>query len=131
MNQSAYSDMPQETTQNESDGIPISAALRVLMGVGFLAVGLIQGVGAFTGEVGGDIAFVIDGIGFFLLAGTGVTMLMNRFYSLYLLLLWAVLGVVGSFTGPGELALPALFAHIMVGLVALAAVGQKKARPSI
>ena len=123
--------MPQGATQTESDGIPISAGLRILMGVGFLAVGLVQGVGAFTGEVGSDIAFVINGVGFFLLAGTGVTMLMNRFYALYLLFLWAVLGVVASFIGSGELALPALFAHIMVGLVALAAIGQKKAQSSI
>ncbi len=123
--------MPQGAPQTESEGIPISAALRILMSVGFLAVGLFQGVGAFTGEAGSDVTFVIEGVGFFLLAGTGITMLMNRFYSLYLLLLWAILGVVASFIGGGELALPALFARIMVGLVALAAIGQKRARPSI
>jgi len=131
MNQSAYSDMPQGATQTESEGIPISAALRILMGVGFLAVGLVQGIGAFTGEAGSDVIFVIEGVGFFLLAGTGITMLMNRFYSFYLLFLWAVLGVVASFVGSGELALPALFARIMVGLVALAAIGQNRTRSSI
>ena len=131
MNQSAYSNMPQGATQTESDGIPISAGLRILMGVGFLAVGLVQGVAAFTGEAGSDIAFVIDGVGFFLLAGTGITMLMNRFYSLYLLLLWAVIGVIASFIGGGVLVLPALFARILVGLTALVAIGQKKTQSSI
>jgi len=131
MNQSAYSDVPQGTNQTESAGIPIGASLRILMGVGFLAVGLAQGIGAFTGEMGGDISFVIEGVGFFLLAGTGITMLMNRFYSLYLLLLWAVLGVVASFMGSGELARPSLFSRIMVGLVALAAIGQKQTQSSI
>jgi hypothetical protein len=134
MNQPAYSDMPpgvsRDAIPTEGGGIPVSAALRMLMGVGFLAVGLVQGIGAFTGEAAGGIVFVIDGVGFFLLAGTGITMLMDRFYSLYLLLLWAVLGVVGSFIGEGELALPALFARIMVGLVALAAIGQRKTRTS-
>ncbi len=131
MNQSAYSDTPQESTQTESEGVPISAGLRIMMGVGFLAVGLAQGIGTITGEVGTDVAFVINGVGFFLLAGTGITMLMNRFYSLYLLFLWAVLGVIASFFGGGELVLPALFARILVGLTALVAIGQKQVRSSI
>ena len=132
MNQPASSDSPHEasmdTAPSEGGGMPISSALRILMGVGFLAVGLVQGVGAFTGEVEGGIVFIIDGLGFFLLAGTGITMLMDRFYSLYLLLIWAVFGIVGSFLGEGDLALPALFARIMVGLVALAAIGQRQTR---
>lgn len=131
MNQSTKSDTPQEATQTESEGMPISAGLRILMAVGFLAVGLAQGIGTITGEAGTDIAFVIDGVGFFLLAGTGIAMLMNRFYSLYLLLLWAVLGVIASFIGGGEMMLPALFARILVGLTALVAIGQKKAQSSI
>jgi len=132
MNQPAYSDspsgVPRDAVPSEGGGIPISSALRILMGLGFLAVGLVQGVGAFTGEVEGGITFIIDGLGFFLLAGTGIAMLMDRFYSLYLLLLWAVLGVAGSFLGEGEVALPAIFARIMVGIVALAAIAQKGTR---
>ncbi len=109
------------------DGLPISGALRIAMGIGFLAVGLYQGVGIMTaGDLAGAEA-VIDGIGFFLLAGTGATMLMDRFYSLWLLLLWGVLGVVGSFFGEANVALPALFAKIMVGLVALVAILQRGA----
>lgn len=133
MNQPAYSDSPQgvsrDTVPSEGGGIPVNAALRMLMGIGFLAVGLVQGVGAFTGEVEGGALFIIDGVGFFLLAGTGIAMLMDRFYSLYLLLLWAVLGVVGSFFGEGEVALPAIFARVMVGVVALAAIAQRRTRP--
>jgi len=98
------------------------------MGIGFLAIGIVQGVGILRAEDLAGTAAVVDGIGFFLLAGTGVTMLMDRFYSLYLLLLWAILGIVGSFLGEGSAALPALFARIMVALVALAAIGQKGAR---
>ena len=110
------------------EGIPVSAALRILMGVGFLAIGIAQGVSVLRAEDMAGTSAVIDGVGFFLLAGTGVTMLMNRFYSLYLLLLWAVIGIVSSFIGEGGAALPALFARFMVALVALAAIGQKGAR---
>jgi hypothetical protein len=97
------------------------------MGVGFLAVGLYQGVGIMTAGDMVGLEAVIDGIGFFLLAGTGATMLMDRFYSLWLLLLWGVLGIVGSFLGEGNVALPALFAKIMVALVALVAILQRGA----
>ncbi len=114
------------TPASNGDELPVSSALRIVMGIGFLAIGLVQGVGIMTaGELAG-LEAIIDGIGFFLLAGTGVTMLMDRFYSLYLLLLWAILGIVGSFTGGGT-ALPALFARIMVALVAMVAIGQKSA----
>ncbi len=109
-------------------GIPVSAALSVLMGVGFLTIGIVQGIDILRAEDLVGASAVIDGVGFFLLAGTGVTMLMNRFYSLYLLLLWAVIGLVGSFIGEGGAALPALFARLMVALVALAAIGQRGAR---
>jgi hypothetical protein len=98
------------------------------MGLGFLAIGIVQGVGILQAEELAGTVAVVDGIGFFLLAGTGVTMLMNRFYSLYLLLLWAVLGIVGSFLGEGGASLPSLFARFMVALVALAAIGQKGAK---
>jgi len=99
------------------------------MGIGFCAVGLIKGVSILTSENGGGIGALLDGVGFFLLAGTGIAMLMDRFYSLYLLLLWAALGIAGSFIAQGELSLqlPALFARIMVGLVALVAIGQRGA----
>ncbi len=112
---------------DNGDGIPVSAGLRILMGVGFLAVGLVQGFGIITAEEMAGASAVIDGLAFFLLAGTGVTMLMDRFYSLYLLLLWAILGAVGGFLADGPLVLPALFAQIMVGIVALAAIGQRGA----
>ncbi|MFC1544132.1 hypothetical protein ACFL4Y_02645 [Gemmatimonadota bacterium] len=112
-------------------GIPVGGGLRILMGIGFLAVGIVQGVGALRAEDLAGIVAVLDGIGFFLLAGTGVTMLMDRFYSLYLLLLWAVLGIVSSFLGVAGVALPALFARIMVALVALAAIGQKGAKERV
>lgn len=110
------------------EGIPVSAGLRILMGVGFLAVGIVQGIGIFGAEGLAGTTAVLDGVGFALLAATGATMLMNRFYSLYLLLLWAVLGIVGSFLGEGGAALPALFARVTVALVALAAIGQKGAK---
>lgn len=100
------------------------------MGLGFLAVGFVQGVSIFTAEEMGGTAAIIDGIGFFLLAGTGVTMLMNRFYSLFLLLFWAIIGVVGSFLGEGTVAMPALLARIMVALVAVAAIGQRGSKAS-
>ncbi len=134
MNQPFHSDSPQGVTQGTAPsaggGLPISSALRVLMGIGFCAVGLVKGVLILTGESAGGIGVFLDGLGFFLLAGTGVTMLMDRFYSLYLLLLWAALGIVGSFVGQGELSvqLPALFARIMVGLVALVSIGQRGIR---
>ena len=101
------------------------------MGIGFLAIGIVQGVGLLTSpEIVGIVA-ILDGIGFFLLAGTGVTMLMDRFYSLYLLLLWAILGIVSTFMGEGGVAYPALIARILVALVAVAAIGQKGARARI
>ncbi len=111
------------------DGLPMSGALRILMGIGFLAVGIVQGVGILTNPDIVGVAVILDGFGFFLLAGTGVTMLLNRFYSLYLLLVWALLGIVGSFMG--GVVLPALIARIMVALVAVAAVGQRGARARI
>jgi len=108
------------------DGIPVSAGLRILMGIGFLAVGLVQGFGIITAEDLAGASAVIDGLAFFLLAGTGVTMLLDRFYSLYLLLLWAILGgVAGLISGP--VVLPALFSQLMVAIVALAAIGQRGA----
>jgi hypothetical protein len=109
------------------DGLPMSGVLRILMGIGFLAVGIVQGIGILTNPDVAGTAAVLDGIGFFLLAGTGVTMLLDRFYSLYLLLVWALLGIVGSFLGGGG-AMPALIARIMVALVAIAAIGQRGAR---
>ncbi|MFC1627991.1 hypothetical protein ACFL3H_02610 [Gemmatimonadota bacterium] len=109
------------------DGIPVSAGLRILMGIGFLAVGLVQGFGIITAEDLAGASAVIDGLAFFLLAGTGVTMLMDRFYSLYLLLLWAILGAVAGIIGEGPVALPALFSQIMVAIVVLAAIGQRGA----
>ena len=112
---------------DNGDGIPVGAGLRIMMGIGFLAVGLVQGFGVITGEGLAGASAVIDGLAFFLLAGTGVTMLMDRFYSLYLLLLWAVIGAVGGFIGDGPVVLPALFAQIMVAIVALAAIGQRGA----
>jgi len=112
------------------DGLPISGALRIVMGAGFLAVGLYQGVGIMTAGDMVGLEAIIDGIGFFLLAGTGATMLMDRFYSLWLLLLWGLLGVVGSFLGEGNVALPSLFAKIMVSLVALVAILQRGAAKS-
>ena len=109
-------------------GLPMSGGLRILMGIGFLAIGIVQGVSLLTNpEVTGTVA-ILDGIGFFLLAGTGVTMLMDRFYSLYLLLIWAILGVVTTFLGEVGVAYPALIARILVALVAVAAIGQKGAR---
>jgi low temperature requirement protein LtrA len=109
------------------DGLPMSGTLRILMGIGFLAVGIVQGIGILTNpDIAGANA-ILDGVAFFLLAGTGVTMLLNRFYSLYLLLVWALLGIVGSFLGE-VVVLPALIARIMVALVAVAAVGQRGAR---
>ena len=111
---------------DNGDGIPVGAGLRIMMGVGFLAVGLVQGFGVITAEGLAGASAVIDGLAFFLLAGTGVTMLMDRFYSLYLLLLWAILGAVGGFIS-GPVVLPALFAQIMVAIVALAAIGQRGA----
>ena len=115
------------TSENNDDGIPVSGGLRILMGLGFLAVGLVQGFGLITAEDLVGASAVIDGLAFFLLAGTGITMLMDRFYSLYLLLLWAILGAVGGFISEGPVALPALFAQIMVAIVALAAIGQRGA----
>jgi len=113
------------------DGLPMSGALRILMGIGFLAVGIVQGIGILTNpDIAGSTA-ILDGVGFFLLAGTGMTMLLNRFYSLYLLLVWALLGVIGSFLGEGGVILPALIARIMVALVAVAAIGQRGARARI
>lgn len=119
-----------DTGRNNGEGLPISSGLRILMGLGFLAVGFVQGVSIFTAEEMGGTAAIIDGIGFFLLAGTGVTMLMNRFYSLFLLLFWAIIGVVGSFLGEGTVAMPALLARIMVALVAVAAIGQRGSKAS-
>ena len=109
------------------DGIPVGTGLRILMGIGFLAVGLVQGFGIITAEDLAGTSAVIDGLAFFLLAGTGVTMLMDRFYSLYLLLLWAILGAAGGIFSEGPVALPALFAQIMVAIVAIAARGQRGA----
>jgi hypothetical protein len=126
--QQAPQGVPVEGSPTSGAGIPIGGGLRILMGIGFLAVGIVQGIGILRAEDMAGIVAVIDGVGFFLLAGTGVTMLMDRFYSLYLLLLWAVLGIVGSFLGEAGVALPALFARIMVALVALAAIGQKSAK---
>ncbi len=114
-------------SKDNGDGIPVNAGLRIVMGVGFLAVGLVQGIGLITAEELVGASAVIDGLAAFLLAGTGITMLMDRFYSLYLLLLWAILGAVGGFIGDAQVALPALFAQIMVGIVALAAIGQRGA----
>ena len=114
-------------SKENGDGIPVNAGLRIVMGIGFLAVGLVQGIGVITAEEMVGASAVIEGLAAFLLAGTGITMLMDRFYSLYLLLLWAILGAVGGFLGAGPVALPALFAQIMVGIVALAAIGQRGA----
>jgi hypothetical protein len=100
------------------------------MGVGFLIVGIIQGIGILRAEDIAGLTSVLDGIGFFLLAGTGIAVLMNRFYSLYLLLVWALLGIVMSFSGGGEVAMPALFARIMVALVAIISLGQRGPRPA-
>jgi hypothetical protein len=109
-------------------GLPMSGGLRILMGIGFLAIGIVQGVTLLTSpEVVGTVA-ILEGIGFFLLAGTGVTMLMDRSYSLYLLLVWAILGIVTTFLGEVGVAYPALIARILVALVAVAAIGQKGAR---
>jgi len=118
---------PEGASKDNGDGIPVNAGLRIVMGIGFLAVGLVQGFGVITAEELAGASAVIDGLASFLLAGTGITMLMDRFYSLYLLLLWAILGAVGGFLGEGQVALPALFAQIMVGVVALAAIGQRGA----
>ena len=117
----------EDASRDNGDAIPVNTGLRILMGIGFLAVGLVQGFGIITAEGLAGASPVIDGLGFFLLAGTGVTMLMDRFYSLYLLLLWGILGAVGGFLGGGPIALPALFAQIMVAIVALAAIGQRGA----
>lgn len=112
-------------SQKNGGGLPINAGLRIVMGVGFLAVGLVQGVGILRAEELAGAEAVIDGIGFFLLAGTGVTMLMDRFYSLFLLLVWAVLGVLGVIFGEGGATIAGLFARVMVALVALVAIGQR------
>ena len=53
---------------------------------------------------------------------------MDHTYSLYLLLTWSILGIVGSFLKSTPIVVPALIAQIMVGLVAVAALGQKGAR---
>lgn len=111
--------------QQEGGGLPINAGLRIVMGVGFLVVGLVQGWNILNAEEMATAEAIIDGIGFFLLAATGITMLMDRFYSLFLLLVWAVLGVVGIFIGPGGAAIAGLFARIMVALVAIVAIGQR------
>ncbi|MFO7768035.1 MAG: hypothetical protein R6W82_03640 [bacterium] len=127
MPQQPYSQTPPGGDAPE-EGLPMGAGLRILMGIGFLAVGIVQGVGILTAEGMGGTAAVIDGLGFFLLAGTGVTMLMDRAYSLYLLLTWSILGIVGTFFKQTPVVVPALIAQIMVGLVAIAALGQKGAR---
>jgi hypothetical protein len=108
-------------------GLPMSKGLRTMLGLGFLAVGIVQGVGILTGEgVTGTVA-IMEGLGFFLLACTGVTMLLDRSYSLYLLLVWAILGIAGAVLIEGALVIPALIARIMVGIVALAALAQRGA----
>ena len=112
-----------------AEGIPVSSGLRMVMGVGFLLVGIVQGIEVLRAEDLSGLTPVLDGIGFFVLAGTGIVMLMNRFYSLYLLLIWALMGIVASFTGGGEVAMPALFARIMVALVAIVSLGQRGAKP--
>ncbi len=117
----------EDASGKNGDSIPVNTGLRILMGIGFLAVGLFQGFGIIAAEELAGVSTVIDGLGFFLLAGTGVTMLMDRFYSLYLLLLWAILGAVGGILAEGPIALPALFAQIMVAIVALAVIGQRGA----
>lgn len=127
MSQQPYSQTPPGAEVPE-EGLPMSNGLRILMGIGFLAVGIVQGVGILTAESMGGTAAVIDGLGFFLLAGTGVTMLMDRAYSLYLLLTWSILGIVGTFLKQAPVVVPALIAQILVGLVAIAALGQKGAR---
>ncbi len=127
MSQQPYSQAPPGGEAPE-EGLPISSGLRILMGIGFLAVGIVQGVGIITAESMAGTTAVVDGLGFFLLAGTGVTMLLDRAYSLYLLLTWSVLGIVGSFLKETPIVVPALIAQVMVGLVAVAALGQKGAR---
>ena len=129
MSQQPYSQAPPGGTGPAPEvGLPMSSGLRILMGIGFLAVGIVQGVGILTAESMAGTTAVVDGLGFFLLAGTGVTMLMDRTYSLYLLLTWSILGIVGSFLKSTPIVVPALIAQIMVGLVAVAALGQKGAR---
>ena len=120
---------PEGGASPAAEGIPVSSGLRIVMGVGFLVIGIVQGIGILRAEDLPGLTPVLEGIGFFLLAGTGIAMLMNRFYSLYLLLVWALMGIVVSLAGGGEVAMPALFARILVALVAIVSVGQRKARP--
>lgn len=126
MTASPQTPLPGAAAAPAEDGLPISPALRILMGVGFIAVGIVQGVGVLTAEAGlAGTSGLLEGFGFFLLAGTGVTMLMDRAYSLYLLLVWAILGIASSFLGEGSPVLAALFARVMVALVAVVALSQK------